>query len=34
MKFTVVYLSSAEQQLSDLWLKASDQAAVTRCGRD
>jgi len=30
MKFTVVYLSSAEQQLAELWLKASDPTAVTR----
>jgi hypothetical protein len=29
MKFTVVYLSSAEQQLADLWLKATDPQAVT-----
>ena len=30
MKFTVVYLPSAEQQLADLWLKAADPASVSR----
>ncbi len=29
MKYTVVYLPSAEQQLAELWLKAADPAAVT-----
>jgi hypothetical protein len=27
MKFTVVYLPSAEEQLAELWLKAEDQEA-------
>jgi hypothetical protein len=30
MKYTVVYLASAEQQLAELWLKSTDSAAVTR----
>ena len=30
MKYTVVYLPSAEQQLADLWLKSADPAAVTQ----
>ena len=30
MKYTVVYLPSAEQQLADLWLKSADPTAVTR----
>jgi hypothetical protein len=30
MKYTVVYLPSAEQQLADLWLKAADPVAVSR----
>ncbi len=30
MKYTVVYLPSAEQQLADLWLKAANPAAVTQ----
>jgi len=30
MRFTVVYLPSAERQLAALWLSAADQSAVTR----
>lgn len=29
MKYTVVYLPSAEQQLADLWLKAANPSAVS-----
>lgn len=29
MKYTVIYLPSAEQQLADLWLQAADRSAIT-----
>jgi hypothetical protein len=29
MKYTVIYLPSAEQQLADLWLAAADRSAIT-----